>query len=104
MLDFNFVSQKLFPAFSVPFPKQKGECKMSLESIKEILETVCFYNTVNITQTFIKAEQAVFTVICVKNTSTLEVKNLQTQRVEYFDSVEEAAVVIERDIGPYNLA
>jgi hypothetical protein len=77
---------------------------MSFESIKEILETVCFYNTVNITQTFSKAEKALFTVVCVKNTSTLEVKNLQTQKVEYFDSVEEAAVVIERNIGAYNLA
>ncbi|WKA54966.1 hypothetical protein [Planococcus shixiaomingii] len=77
---------------------------MSLESIKEILETVCFYNTVNITQTFSKAKEALFTVVCVKNTSTLEVTNLQTGAVEYFDSVEEAAIAIEKEIGAYNLA
>ncbi|MDN7243788.1 hypothetical protein QWY14_18525 [Planococcus sp. N028] len=77
---------------------------MSLESIKEILETVCFYNTVNITQTFSKAKEALFAVVCVKNTSTLEVTNLQTGAVEYFDSVEEAAIAIEKEIGAYNLA
>ncbi|TWT11959.1 hypothetical protein [Planomicrobium sp. CPCC 101079] len=76
---------------------------MSLESIKEILETVCFYNTVNITQTFSKNEQALLTVVCLKNTSTLEVKNLQAQTVNYFESVEEAAVAIEKEIGAYNL-
>jgi hypothetical protein len=77
---------------------------MSLESIKEILETVCFYNTVNITQTFSKDDQTVFTVVCVKNTSTLEVKNLHTQAVQYFDCVEKAAIAIEKEIGAFNLA
>ena len=76
---------------------------MTFESIKEILETVCFYNTVNITQTFSKGEEVLFTVVCVKNTSTLEVRNLQTQKVEYFDSVEKAATAIEKEIGSYNL-
>ncbi|TWT22948.1 hypothetical protein [Planomicrobium sp. CPCC 101110] len=76
---------------------------MSLESIKEILETVCYYNTVNITQTFSKNEQALFTVVCLKNTSTLEVKNLQTQMVSYFESVEEAAVAIDKEISACNV-
>lgn len=77
---------------------------MSFENIKEILETVRFYNTVNITQTFSKGEETLFAVVCLKNTSTLEVKNLQTQAIVYFDSVEDAAIAIEKEIGSYNLA
>ncbi|MGI2329763.1 hypothetical protein [Planococcus sp. YIM B11945] len=77
---------------------------MSFESIRELLETVCFYHTVNITQTFSKEDQPLFSVVCLKNTSTLEVKNLQTETVEQFTSVDQAASAIEREIGSYHIA
>ena len=77
---------------------------MNLESIAEILKTVCFYNTVDITQTFGKDGVDIVIVKCVKNTSTLQVTFVQAQQVNYYKSIAEAARVIESEINSHTFA
>ncbi|MGI2327145.1 hypothetical protein [Planococcus sp. YIM B11945] len=72
---------------------------MKYENIKELLATICQYNTVRITQTFTKENADWITVICIPNTSTLELTFNQTQEVRQFNSVEEAAKLIESQIN-----
>ncbi|WKA56649.1 hypothetical protein [Planococcus shixiaomingii] len=72
---------------------------MTIESIKNLLTTICQYNTVRITQTFTKDEVDWIQVRCVPNTSTLELTYLQTETIEKYDSVEEAANIIEKSIS-----
>ncbi|OAH58338.1 MULTISPECIES: hypothetical protein [Bacillaceae] len=69
---------------------------MSLDSLKDLLGTLCSYNTIDITHTFEKDGQSIASVCCLKNTSTIEVTTIQTQSVEQYETVDEAAIVIER--------
>ena len=72
---------------------------MSIDSIKEMLKTVHYYNTVNITQTFSKGEDAVITARCIKNTNILEITFYEEQKVEQFTCIEKAAAAIDRAIN-----
>ncbi len=74
---------------------------MSLESIKEMLKTVHFYNTVNITQTFSKGEDSIITARCIKNTNILEITFYEEQKVEQFTCIEKAAAAIDRAINSH---
>lgn len=67
---------------------------MSLNSIKEMLKTVCYYNTVNITQTFSNGDGPVITAKCLKDTKILEVTFAEGKRVEHFTCTEKAAAAI----------
>lgn len=67
---------------------------MSLESIKELLKTVRYYNTVNIVQSFYRGDEVYIVVKCIKNTRTLEVTYVDTQAVEHYECADEAAVAI----------
>lgn len=67
---------------------------MKLESIKELLATVCQYNTVNIKQTFTKTETDWIEVRCQPNTKILELTYAQTKAVNHYESIDEAAAVI----------
>lgn len=67
---------------------------MELEHIKELLDTVCEYNTVNITQIFSKDDIEWISVRCIPSTCTLEFTYLQEDKTELYDSVPEAANVI----------
>jgi hypothetical protein len=77
---------------------------LKLEDIKEIIKTVCFYNTVNITQTFCKDDVECIIVKCVKNTSILELTFVQTEQVMYYKSIDEAAKAIEMEINSRTFA
>ncbi|RNF39041.1 hypothetical protein [Planococcus salinus] len=72
---------------------------MSTESIKELLETVCRYNTVNIVQVFSNEKEDVVAVSCVKNTSTLKIVFLQEHTTEYIDSIDKATALIDLHIN-----
>jgi hypothetical protein len=75
---------------------------MSFESIRELLKTVRYYNTVNIVQSFYKGDEAYIVVKCVKNTRTLEVTYIETQTVEHFECPDEAALAIYESLNLRN--
>lgn len=75
---------------------------MKLENIKELLETVRQYNTVNIKQTFTKTETDWIEVRCQPNTRILELTNAQTKAVNYYESIDEAAIAIAEYINGYS--
>ncbi|PSL42049.1 hypothetical protein B0H99_101297 [Planomicrobium soli] len=73
---------------------------MKYEHIKELLQTVSFYNTVNITQTFSKENQDYITVKSVKNTSILQMTFIQTGQIVFYKSIDQASKVIEHSLRP----
>jgi len=72
---------------------------MSLKHIKEMLNTLCYYNTVEITHTFSRNGQAFLKASCLRNTETIQFTFVKSQTIEYYDDVEEAASVIEKLIN-----
>ncbi|TWT09285.1 hypothetical protein [Planomicrobium sp. CPCC 101079] len=71
---------------------------MTNESIKALLVTICQYNTVRITQTFSRDDMDWIQVKCVPNTSVLELTYLENQTIEHYESIDEAADVIEKSL------
>lgn len=71
---------------------------MKKESIHALLETICEYNNVRITQTFAQDSVDRILVKCVPNTHILEMTYLETGIVEQYESVDEAAEVIFRSL------
>lgn len=69
---------------------------MKKESICALLETICEYNNVRITQTFAKENVDQILVKCVPNTQILELTYLHTGTIEQYQSVTEAAEVIHQ--------
>ncbi len=69
---------------------------MSLDSLKDLLDTLCYYNTVDITHTFKRDGQSIASVCCLKNTSIIKVTMAQTKSIEQYESIEDAAVAIDR--------
>ncbi|MCJ1907663.1 hypothetical protein [Planococcus ruber] len=69
---------------------------MKKESIRSLLQTICEYNNVRITQTFTKENVDQILVKCVPNTQVLELTYLHTGTVEQYQSVTEAAEVIHQ--------
>ena len=67
---------------------------MNIKHITELLNTICQYNNVRITQTFTLDSKDLILASCVPNTTTLELTFLETSKVESFDKIEEAAAVI----------
>lgn len=73
---------------------------MEIESIERLLETVCKYNTVKITQVFTREKIEIVSVRCVPGTRTLELTHLETGNIEFYTSIAEAAKAIEEHIRP----
>ena len=73
---------------------------MKLQSIEILLETVCKFNFVKITQVFTKQDVDWVSVRCVPNTNTLELTYLDTGNIEFYTSIAEAAKAIELYIQP----
>ncbi|MCM3789370.1 hypothetical protein M3221_13270 [Domibacillus indicus] len=71
---------------------------MSIDSIKTMLETLCYYKDVEVTHTFSKDEQPLLKISYVKNTDTLKVAFIQNEAIEYYENVEEAACIIGKRI------
>lgn len=72
---------------------------MKFEHIKEILQTVSFYNTVDITQTFSKEDTDHIIVKSVKNTGVLQMTFIQTGQVVFFQSIDQAAEAVEGNLN-----
>lgn len=68
---------------------------MKLNLINDLLSTIRQYNNVRITQTFTLNDQDSIIARCVPNTSVLELTFLETSKVERYNSIEEAAAVID---------
>lgn len=71
---------------------------MKLESIENLLTTVCEYNTVKITQVFTRDDIDWISVRCIPSTRTLELTYIQEQRIELYESVHEAAKIVQQQI------
>lgn len=71
---------------------------MKKESIQTLLETICEYNNVRITQTFAKDSTDWILVKCVPNTRILELTYLETGTVQQYESVTEATKVIYQSL------
>lgn len=69
---------------------------MSLDSLQDLLETLCSYNTIEITHTFEKDERPIASVCCLKNTSIIQVTMIETQDIEQYENIEEAAKAIKK--------
>ena len=72
---------------------------MSLDHVRDLLETLRCYNKIDITHTFEKDEKSIASVCCIKNTSTLQVTMFETQSTKQYENVEKAASVIEKLIN-----
>lgn len=72
---------------------------MSLDKLKEILEMLRYYNTVEITHTFSNGGQPLLSVCCLKNTTIIQVTMIENQLVQSYDCVEEAAAIIDEWIN-----
>lgn len=75
---------------------------MNLNHIIELLSTITQYNNVNITQTFSLEGKDIITVRCIPETTMIELRYLQSLDIEHFDTVEEAAAVINLQLNPNN--
>lgn len=69
---------------------------MSLESLQDLLETLCSYNTIDITHTFEKDEQPIASVCCLRDTSIIQVTMCEVQSVKKYENIEEAAIAINK--------
>lgn len=75
---------------------------MKINHISDLLSTICQYNNVRITQTFTLENKDLIIVRCVPNTTILELIFVETSTVERYDSVEEAAAVIDSRLNSKN--
>lgn len=75
---------------------------MKINHIHDLLNTICQYNNVRITQTFTLENKDLIIVCCIPNTMTLELTFLETATVERYNSVEEAATVIDSRLNSKN--
>lgn len=72
---------------------------MNINHITELLRTICQYNNVRITQTFTLDSKDLILASCVPNTTILELTFLETSKIESFNTIEEAAAVIDMHLN-----
>ncbi|RLQ84928.1 hypothetical protein [Planomicrobium sp. Y74] len=72
---------------------------MKKEDIQVLLDTIRQYNDVEITQTFTKNYEDWIDVKCITGTHKLELTYLQSGKVEYYESIQEAVDVIHKNIS-----
>jgi uncharacterized protein YkuJ len=68
---------------------------MRYDAIEELLKTVSFYNTVNITQTFSKDGEPFITVKAGKVKNLLELSYVESGEIICFEDIPAAAEAIE---------
>lgn len=76
---------------------------MKINHISQLLSTICQYNNVRITQTFTLEGKDIITARCVPNTTVLELSFLETGTIERFNSIEEAAAVVDMQLSRNNV-
>ena len=76
---------------------------MKINHISQLLSTICQYNNVRITQTFTLEGKDIITARCVPNTTVLELSFLETDTIERFNSIEEAAAVVDMQLSRNNV-
>lgn len=72
---------------------------MKKEDIQALLNTICQYNDVQITQTFTKDYEDWISVKCVTGTKKLELTYLQTGNIEHYESAQKASEVIYKAVS-----
>ncbi|OES46017.1 hypothetical protein BA724_16765 [Domibacillus iocasae] len=72
---------------------------LNLGSLKNFLELLCNYNRTEITHRFYKNNQPIAFANCLRNTTTIQVTFIQSETIEHYESVEEAASVIHKLIN-----
>ena len=72
---------------------------MKKNHVVDLLSTICQYNNVRITQIFTLEGKDFISVRCVPNTTTLELTFLETSEIELYNSVEEAADIVDSHIN-----
>lgn len=75
---------------------------MKFDSILELLKTISFYHTVNITQTFVKEGKDYLIAKSAGNSTSIEVTCIETQEVTIFEDIKIAAEAIEHMIYDYS--
>ena len=68
---------------------------MSKKSLIKMFKTLCHYNDVEITHTFISNKQPIMTVRCLKHTRIIEITNLKNNTVRLSDNLEESAEALQ---------
>ncbi|AQQ55287.1 hypothetical protein B0X71_19095 (plasmid) [Planococcus lenghuensis] len=81
------------------FCNGQEEPTVDLKHIKELLTTISQYHTVNITQNFTKMGTDWIQVKCLPDTRVLELTYIQTQVVEYYESIDDAANIIASQLN-----
>lgn len=72
---------------------------MKKEDIQALLETIRRYNDMQITQTFTKNYEDWIDVKCIAGTHELELTYLQSEKVEYYESIQEAVDIIYKNVS-----
>lgn len=75
---------------------------MKFDSILELLKTISFYNTVNITQTFVKDGKDYLIAKSGGNSTSIIVTCIPTQEATMFQDIKTAAEAIEHMICDYS--
>lgn len=75
---------------------------MKFDSILELLNTISFYNTVSITQTFAKDGEDYVIAKSGGNSTSIIVTNIETQQDTTYEDTKEAALAIEHMINNYS--
>ncbi|WP_211656262.1 hypothetical protein [Planococcus alpniumensis] len=67
---------------------------MQLETIQNLLQISCHFNTSSITHSFVVNQGESLTVRCLKDTFVLEITSSKTQQKKQYLSVEQASTEI----------
>ncbi len=77
---------------------------MKLSSLKVFLETMCYYNTVNIKQVFAAEGGASLSVRCVRGTNSFELTHSETHEVVHIKSIDQTAEYIMAFVESYSVS
>ncbi|MCM3787473.1 hypothetical protein M3221_03465 [Domibacillus indicus] len=72
---------------------------MSFNHIKDTLETICFFKSVNITHTFSKNDEPLLHVQFAEEVQKIQITWPQTNKKELYNDVDKAAEVIQEFVG-----
>lgn len=77
------------------FPSGNGEFLMTYDAIQDLLKTVSFYNTVNITQTFARDGEPYITVKAGKDKNMFELTFVESGEIVHYQDIPTAVKAIE---------
>lgn len=72
---------------------------MKLDTIKNLLQISCNFNTSAISHSFMIGKEDTLMVRCLKNTFVLEITSSENKQVEYYTSIDQAAEIIFEKIN-----